>query len=381
MSFLICLVKPIAYISLPVILLRSSPVGQYYTRAGLYLSTLTMVATCGVALAAGMASIGRRFDVNYVIARTFYALASRVLDLTVQVEGVENLENNQPAVLMANHQSMLDILVVGKLMPKRTSIMAKQSLQFSPLGPFMTLSGAIFVNRANNTSAVRSLAAAAQKMKSLRLSLWMFPEGTRRLSPQPDVLPLKKGGFHLAVQAGIPIVPIVTENYWRIYRPGWFDKGTLRVRVLPPIPTAGLTAADIPDLANRVRDAMLAAHLDLSNSSSLSSSTATIKKVNEEDESKTRLSAPTTTERQLSTDSIAPFPGAYTSRAHASRTTPTPSSVASASASGSPAVQIDRTASLSSVSSMTNSDTGNLGGSFSNIDTEDDEGMVLVGRP
>lgn len=117
-----------------------------------------------------------------------------------------------------------------RLMPKQTSIMAKKSLQFTPLGPFMTMSGAIFVDRGNNARAVQSLAAAGELMKRLRVSLWMFPEGTRSSSENPEMLPLKKGGFHLAIQAGIPIIPIVTENYWRLYRKGVFDEGSFKVR-------------------------------------------------------------------------------------------------------------------------------------------------------
>lgn len=118
----------------------------------------------------------------------------------------------------------------SRLMPKRTSMMAKKSLQYSPLGPFMTLSGAIFVDRGNNARAVKSLAAAANLMRSLKVSLWMFPEGTRHCAETNSLLPFKKGGFHLAIQAGIPIIPIVTENYWRLYRKGVFDTGTIRVR-------------------------------------------------------------------------------------------------------------------------------------------------------
>lgn len=67
-------------------------------------------------------------------------------------------------------------------------------------------------------------------MKKLGTSLWMFPEGTRHCQEVPDMLPLKKGGFHLAVQAGIPIVPIVAENYWRMYHHGVFEEGRMKVR-------------------------------------------------------------------------------------------------------------------------------------------------------
>lgn len=94
----------------------------------------------------------------------------------------------------------------------------------------MTMSGAIFIDRGNNAAAIRSLAAAGETMKSQRTSIWMYPEGTRHNSRELDMLPLKKGGFHMAIQSGIPIVPVVTQNYWSIFHQGVFGKGTIRVR-------------------------------------------------------------------------------------------------------------------------------------------------------
>jgi lysophosphatidate acyltransferase len=108
--------------------------------------------------------------------------------------------------------------------------MAKTSLKYTPLGPFMTLAGNIFIDRGNNIRAVRSVEAATQRMKKEKLSLWMYPEGTRHTSESPNMLPFKKGGFHLAINAGIPIVPIVIENYWRIYHKGVFDTGVIKVK-------------------------------------------------------------------------------------------------------------------------------------------------------
>lgn len=117
MSFLVSVFKPLAYISLPVILLRSiaanSPVGRYYVRVGVYVGTLTMVAACSAVVAAGMSFVGQRFDVNFVVARTFYALTKKALNVSIEVEGEEYLDT-RPAVLMVNHQSMLDVLVVGR---------------------------------------------------------------------------------------------------------------------------------------------------------------------------------------------------------------------------------------------------------------------------
>lgn len=109
--------------------------------------------------------------------------------------------------------------------------MAKKELQWSPfLGQFMTLAGAVFVDRGNNARAVRSLTAAGEILKQRKSSLWLFPEGTRSMRPYPDMLPFKKGAFHTAVQAQVPIVPVICENYWRLYRKGVFESGTLKVK-------------------------------------------------------------------------------------------------------------------------------------------------------
>ena len=117
------------------------------------------------------------------------------------------------------------------IFPLKASIMAKKELQWMPLlGQFLTASGAVFVDRGNNAKAVRSLAAAGEAMRERGTSLWLFPEGTRSMRQYHDMLPFKKGAFHLAVQAGVPIVPVVCENYWRIYRKDVFDEGLLKIK-------------------------------------------------------------------------------------------------------------------------------------------------------
>lgn len=115
--------------------------------------------------------------------------------------------------------------------------MVKKELQWVPfLGQFLSLSGAIFVDRGNNAKAVRSLTAAGETMKSRDLSLWLFAEGTRSMREYHDMLPFKKGAFHIAIRAGVPIVPIVVENYWRLYRKDVFESGTIKVKGTTNIP-------------------------------------------------------------------------------------------------------------------------------------------------
>jgi len=316
---------------------------------------MTAIATMGIVVAATMSLVGRRYDVNWVIARSFYALAGNVLDIRVEVEGEEHL-STKPAILLSNHQSMLDILFVGRMMPQRTSIMAKKSLQFTPLGPFMIMSGAVFIDRGNNARAVRSLEAAGELMRDRKISLWMYPEGTRHLSEEPDLLPFKKGAFHLAVQSGIPVIPIVTENYWKIYRQGFFGTGVVKIRVLPPISTDGLTVNDVPELTTRVRDQMLDALRDISFNIELEkgygqprNSETSTNKGSELDPLSLTTSSTNEDEGTVSPPDVSPEHGS-----------------------------VEVTASLTSDS---NQQDRRSEPSENGTETEEDEGMVLVGRP
>lgn len=128
-----------------------------------------------------------------------------------------------------------------------------------PNPPSVALSKTVFIDRANRTTARATMDSAAQTMRSQRQSVFIFPEGTRSYASQPELLPFKKGAFHLAIQAEVPIVPIVVANYAHILnvKAREFHPGVIDVSVLPPISTKGKTAADVDDLVKRTRDAML----------------------------------------------------------------------------------------------------------------------------
>ncbi|KAG2013249.1 1-acylglycerol-3-phosphate O-acyltransferase [Coprinopsis cinerea AmutBmut pab1-1] len=350
MSFLLSIFKPLAYMSVPIFLLKSlaqaSPLARYYLRSVAYAGTMATVASCSIFIAATFNILGKKHDVNHWVARFFYETASRALNVRVEVEGEEYL-SSRPSVMMANHQSFLDILILGRLFPKQASIVSKKSLQFSPLGPFMTMSGAVFIDRGNNSRAVKSLNDAGNLIKKLKISIWMFPEGTRHLSEKNEMLPLKKGGFHLAINAGIPIVPIVAENYHHLYHKGFFGEGVIKVKVLPPIPTVGLTAADASSLAVRVHEVMEGALREISRPDS-----------NEKDRKQPQTIAAPSEQEKASPPSVSPE---------------TPSSDISGISGldfGSSSVSLS-----SSVASLSRERSDN------GAETEEDEGMILVGRP
>ncbi len=125
----------------------------------------------------------------------------------------------------------------------------------------MSLSGTVFIDRANRKDAVASFDSAVRQIQGDKQSVWIFPEGTRSNFTTPDLLPFKKGAFHLAIQAGVAIVPVVVQNYSHLYntRNRTFNSGTVKVVVLDPITTVSLTAADVDALAIDTRQKMLMA--------------------------------------------------------------------------------------------------------------------------
>lgn len=174
----------------------------------------------------------------------------------------------------------LDILFLGTVFPKYCSVTAKKSLKWSPfLGQFsrsttrtlqapantslppVALSKTVFIDRANRATAVAAFDSAAKHMHSERQSVYIFPEGTRSYYDKPDMLPFKKGAFHLAIQAQVPIVPIVVANYSNVLniRRKIFWAGRIPIKVLPPVETKGLESKDADELCARVREMMLKA--------------------------------------------------------------------------------------------------------------------------
>ncbi|MNN85147.1 1-acyl-sn-glycerol-3-phosphate acyltransferase [compost metagenome] len=85
-------------------------------------------------------------------------------------------------------------------------------------------------------------------------SIWVFPEGTRNLGE--ELLPFKKGAFQMAIAAGVPIVQVCVSNYINHMRLNRWNSGQILIRSLPPIPTAGLTLDDMPQLIAQCREQM-----------------------------------------------------------------------------------------------------------------------------
>uniref|UniRef100_A0A8D0RQW9 1-acylglycerol-3-phosphate O-acyltransferase n=1 Tax=Sus scrofa TaxID=9823 RepID=A0A8D0RQW9_PIG len=126
------------------------------------------------------------------------------------------------------------------------------------------LAGVIFIDRKRTGDAISVMSEVAQTLLTQDVRVWVFPEGTR--NHNGSMLPFKRGAFHLAVQAQVPIVPIVMSSYQDFYckKERRFTSGRCQVRVLPPVPTEGLTPDDVPALADRVRHSMLTVFQEIS---------------------------------------------------------------------------------------------------------------------
>lgn len=183
-----------------------------------------------------------------------FNLKSAGIDL--EISGRENLEK-RPAIFVINHQSMLDLFITCYLRPPKTLGVAKKSLIYMPIiGLFMKAVGVVFLDRYDRMKALEGM-RATKKLIDQGYSIAMAPEGTRTLTG--ELQPLKKGAFYLALQTGLPLIPITIVNAYQLFpRQAWLPKpGVVKVYIDPPIATKGLTEATIPTMIERVRSVFL----------------------------------------------------------------------------------------------------------------------------
>lgn len=201
-------------------------------------------------------------DLNRDLGRLMAWGTLPLAGIKLDVQGAEYLESAQPCIYVANHQSNLDVAVFGKIHPGRAVGIGKRELVWVPLfGVMFAAAGNFMINRSNRTRAIHELAEVARQVREQKISIWFFVEGTRNRT-EAELLPFKKGAFHLAVQAGVPVVPVVAERYR--FTADRFRRGRLVVRVLPPInPRAGAEGDGAEALMAEVREQMLAAIREL----------------------------------------------------------------------------------------------------------------------
>ena len=194
---------------------------------------------------------------RYVAGRFFRLMGVAVVKInplwTFRTEGHVVRDPRRPYVAVSNHISYADIFLISHL-PWEMKWLAKDTVFKIPvMGWIMHMAGDIHVVRGNRESIVSAIKGCRDRLAK-RVSVMIFPEGTR--SRTGALQPFKDGAFRIAIEAGVPILPIAVAGTRDA-----MEKGTFRFRradavcrVLEPVETTGLTMADVPALRDRVRD-------------------------------------------------------------------------------------------------------------------------------
>ena len=215
-----------------------------------------MASAFGTGLGIGLLKRSRRDAVNFTTS-TGSDLTLALAGVRLNVTGAQRIEAAKPAVFIFNHQSILDGFIIMNLIRTDLTGVAKKEVAAQPgFGHFARLANMAFVDRADSKQAVAALQPVVERLNE-GYSIAISPEGTR--SPTPVMGRFKKGAFRMAMQGGVPIVPIVIRNagevLWRgskVMRPGVVD-----VHVHEPISVADWTAETLDDRIADVRTLFL----------------------------------------------------------------------------------------------------------------------------
>jgi 1-acyl-sn-glycerol-3-phosphate acyltransferase len=176
--------------------------------------------------------------------------------IKVNVTGLKNIDPSVPHIYMTNHQSLLDIFALLAAIPVDFKFIVKQELMRIPILAFgMKRAGYIGIERSNPRKAVKSIAAAARKIKN-GASVVIFPEGTRSLDGK--LQPFKRGGFNLALKSGCDIIPVAISNSYRFAPKGSFKikRGAFDIHFGKPLSVKGYTKKNMGELMDRVSEAI-----------------------------------------------------------------------------------------------------------------------------
>lgn len=191
------------------------------------------------------------------VSKNYSRIALFALGVKVSCRGLENIDIRKPYVFMSNHVSHADSPALASVIPHPLHWVFKKELSKIPVFGWVLLAGGqIMVDRSDPEGSKAALERALSGLSGNN-SVMIYPEGTR--SRDGNLQSLKKGGFWMAMHAGLPIVPVRVSGTREIVAAGTLRirPGNVVVEVFPPIPTEGKTAADIQALMRQVREAML----------------------------------------------------------------------------------------------------------------------------
>jgi 1-acyl-sn-glycerol-3-phosphate acyltransferase len=188
----------------------------------------------------------------------------RLLGIRLEILNESTIATQQARVIIVNHQSAVDMAWGAAICPPAPLGIGKREIIYVPVFNLIWWGmGFIRINRSNHAAAIRALEGVASLITSGRRSLIVAPEGTR--TPDGTIGPFKKGAFHIARQAQVPICPVVVSGAFETLPKGSVlpGKGHIRLRFLPPVPTQGLTRENEDAFIENIRQDMIRAYEEL----------------------------------------------------------------------------------------------------------------------
>ena len=206
---------------------------------GLFLLTFwfTLIAILAPIMIAARLITGNE-NAIYSPTRFFCRLGLKLVGVRVEVKGLEHLDPRQTYIFTPNHQSMIEVPLLLSYLGRNPAYLAKKELFKYPIfGYGISLMGVVPVDRSNSAAAVESARAATEKLRSGK-DFVVYPEGTR--SPTGRLQPFKKGAFLMAIDAGVPLVPVSISGSSTIMPKGEVKvfPSTIHLTVHEPILTA-----------------------------------------------------------------------------------------------------------------------------------------------
>ena len=237
-------------VGIPILDLANPPAPGLRAVAG----TLTAIGAFNAGIVGTLtaaAVLGKRVAFGRGLATTADA-ALAAGGVRLRVHGREHIEAARPAVFIFNHQSSLDPLIVASIVRRDFTGVGKQEVARDPRSWAMRFLDLALIDRGDSERARASVAALVARIHAGE-SVLIAPEGTRM--PTPTLGRFKRGAFHLAHDAQVPLVPIVIRNAGELWPPGTplMMPGIIDVCILPPVPTNGWSREDIGEKADEVR--------------------------------------------------------------------------------------------------------------------------------
>ncbi len=242
---------------------RNWPVAQFGSRGrpsvAQFVRSVAATSSLVTSFIAGLpiyALTGSRRDANNFSLSLFADTASALIGLELKVRGEENLWSSRPCVFVFNHQSKADVVIIARLLRRDLAGIGKKEIrQENPLiGRVLEFGGTVLIDRDNAKDAIEAIRPLIDVMRDDGKSVVLAPEGTR--TPSPTLAPFKTGAFPIAMQAGVPMVPIVIRNAGDVAPKGdfVFRPATVEVEVLPAVDTSSWSRETIDQHVAEVRN-------------------------------------------------------------------------------------------------------------------------------